>query len=84
MPTKPEELPYFVRKMDADFQKRWRAADAATREHLEDEAYKEWDRKLGPPAPTPPPVPEGPDTWKVDTPETSQDEPEDPPAGSAP
>lgn len=68
MPTKPEELPYFVRKMDADFQKRWRAADAPTRARLEDEAYEDWDLKLGPPAPPPAP-PEGPDTWRVPEPE---------------
>lgn len=53
MSHRPEEPPYFVRKMDDDFQKRWHAADLPTRERLEDEAYAEWDRKLGPPSSTP-------------------------------
>lgn len=48
--SRPEEPPYFVRKMDLDFQRRWHAADQATRERLEDAAYEEWDRKLGPPS----------------------------------
>lgn len=55
MSHRPEEPPYFVRKMDADFQKRWHAADLPTRERLEDEAYAEWDRKLGPPPLAPEP-----------------------------
>lgn len=50
MSRRPEEPPYFVRKMDEDFQRRWHAADAAARERLEDAAYEEWDRKLGPPS----------------------------------